>query len=127
VALELGLETRGWVPQGRRAEDGVIDPRYPGLVETEEAETAVRTRRNVEESEALLVLTHGPTVGGTALALAEAARLGRPTLLLGLDADPAVARTFLAEHAAVNVAGPRESELPGAYEAARVLLRSALS
>ena len=105
----------------------MIDARYPGLAETEQADSAVRTRLNVRDSEALLVLARGAITGGTALALEEADRLGRPSLVQDLDADPAGARGFLSHHGAVNVAGPRESEAPGAYASARALLLSALS
>ena len=29
VGLELGIPCGGWCPQGRREEDGPIDPKYP--------------------------------------------------------------------------------------------------
>ena len=128
MALALGLETRGWVPRGRWAEDGALDARYPGLLETQEAEPTVRTRRNVEDSAALLVLSFGAATGGTALALEVARELGRPTLVVDLDrAEVAAVRAFLAAHASVNVAGPRASEAPRGYAAARALLEAALT
>ena len=105
----------------------MIDARYSGLEETEQADSAVRTRLNVRDSEALLVLARGAITGGTALALEEAGRLGRPSLVQDLDGDPAGARAFLSHHGTVNVAGPRESEAPGAYASARALLLAALS
>ncbi len=29
VALEFGIPCGGWCPNGRKAEDGPMDPRYP--------------------------------------------------------------------------------------------------
>ena len=58
VALDLGLEAGGWVPRGRRAEDGVIAERYP-VRECESDAYAERTRLNVRDSDATLVLTRG--------------------------------------------------------------------
>src|SRR4029453_9428059 len=47
VARVLGIPHHGWVPAGRRAEDGVIGPEYDGLRETESPEYAERTELNV--------------------------------------------------------------------------------
>lgn len=116
AALASGVEVAGWCPAGRWAEDGPIDARYP-LRETAAADPAVRTRRNVAESDALLVLAPSPPSGGTALAIAEAARLGRPVLVAGPGDDPAEAVAWLGRQRVgrLNVAGPRESEAPGVY------------
>ena len=76
VALELGLPCGGWCPQGRRAEDGPIDPRYP-LRETRAAAYPVRTRWNVRDSDGTLILTRGRPDRGTALTADLAKRLGK--------------------------------------------------
>src|SRR3990172_585133 len=84
VALERGLRIGGWVPRGRLAEDGPIPARYTGLVETDSAALAVRTVRNVRDSDATLVVSHGPPSGGSRLALDEALRRRRTRLHLDL-------------------------------------------
>ena len=48
-AIEKGLEHGGYVPRGRKAEDGRIDDRY-NLVELSTRSYPGRTRRNIEES-----------------------------------------------------------------------------
>jgi len=63
VALERGLEVGGWVPYGRVAEDGRIPDGYPGLVETDSRDPAVRTMRNVRDLDATLIVSHGPLTG----------------------------------------------------------------
>lgn len=128
-AREAGLETGGWCPRGRWAEDGPVPARY-ALRETPDADPAQRTRWNVRDSDATLILVRGVPTGGTALSLTCAREQGRPHLVVDVDADvdakgPAerIAR-WLAELApdVLNVAGPRESEAPGLGETARALL-----
>src|SRR5687767_2999372 len=65
-AVGVGLPHGGNVPRGFAAQDGTIDrARYPGLVETPEADPDVRTKRNVLESDGTLVITKGPPDRGT--------------------------------------------------------------
>ena len=135
AAIEKGLGYRGWCPKGGWAEDLPEPPgllaRYKHLRETPEADPAERTRRNVRDSDRLLVLTDssGVTVSkGTELARDLALKLGRPCLVLDLDAGDTLeqARVFLDAgegDIAVCIAGPRESEAPGIYAKARALLR----
>jgi hypothetical protein len=134
AAIEKGLAYRGWCPKGGWAEDLAEPPgllaRYPHLRETPEADPAERTRRNVRDSDRLLVLTDssGVTVSkGTELARDLALKLDRPCLVLDLDASGVVeqARAFLnvgEGGMAVCIAGPRESEAPGIYAKARAFL-----
>ena len=128
AARKLGLPVGGWCPAGRAAEDGPIDPRYP-LRETPSTDPAQRTEWNVRDSDATLILSPEPLAGGTALTRECAERLGRPMLVVDPAAeDPEAARAWLAavRPGRLNVAGPRESELPGAYASAEGFLRRAL-
>jgi hypothetical protein len=59
AALECGIETGGWVPKGRLAEDGVIPEKYMGLKEAPSKEPAVRTTLNVRDSDATLIVSRG--------------------------------------------------------------------
>lgn len=133
VALALGYAVAGWVPAGRRAEDGVIPLQYQGLRETPGQDPAERTRRNVRDSDATLVLARGEPGGGTALAIATARRLGAPLLIVDLcvvDEHAAAKRVRRWLHvndvARLNVAGPRASEDPEIYAATRAVLERAL-
>jgi len=126
VALQLGLDCGGWCPRGRRAEDGPIHERYP-LQETSWHGYPQRTRYNVRDSDATLILTHGPVDGGTALTVRLAEKLIKPYLVVDLNCDEVttqdVARWLTSTKIVVlNVAGPRESSQPGIYDAARTFL-----
>ncbi len=83
AALAAGLSHGGWCPRGRLAEDGVIPRRYH-LEELEEPDYAARTKRNVADSDATLIFTFGPAVGGSAATIGYAIRLQRPWLHLDL-------------------------------------------
>lgn len=130
VAMALGLACGGWVPRGRRAEDGRVPPVYP-MREAPSSAYAERTRLNVRDADATLILTRGEPVGGTALTIAAARRLRRPVLIVDLEAaaGPAGARKWLNRHQVrvLNVAGPRESGAPGIYAEACVFLRRLLN
>jgi hypothetical protein len=55
-AIEKGLEHGGYVPRGRKAEDGRIDDRY-NLVELSTSSYPARTRRNIEESDGTVIFS----------------------------------------------------------------------
>lgn len=129
VAEVLGLERGGWCPKGRWAEDGPIPESYP-LKETRARSPSGRTRANVRDSDATLILTDGAPTGGTRLTLAIAEQLKRPTLCVdfSLGTDIKLVQRWIRESQAdvLNVAGPRESNAPGIYDMAHGFLVMAL-
>ncbi len=125
AALDAGVPCGGWCPRGRRAEDGRIPARYP-LDETASPRYVERTRRNVRDSDATLVLAWGEPSGGTRATVAFAGRMAKPCLVLdmrelGDDAAAARAGAWIAAErvGALNVAGPRASGQPDARDRAR--------
>lgn len=133
VAVAHGIEHGGWCPAGGWAEDHPDPPgllaAYPALRAAPDADPATRTRLNVRDSHATLVVRPGPADSpGTDLTAAAAEALGRP--LLVTSGDPQRVRAWLVGlgHGLVlNVAGPRESEQPGTYAATRRLLEDLLA
>lgn len=136
VALELGIDSGGWCPAGGWAEDQPEPPGllalYPNLVATPQADPAVRTRLNVRDSDATLVVWDGAVPSpGTRRTIDIALELGRP--LLVTVGDVAEVDAWLAglpelpTGIVLNVAGPRESGCPGTYERTAELLRAALA
>lgn len=122
AALDAGAPCGGWCPEGRRAEDGPIDPRYP-LTELSGAGYRRRTRRNVIDSDATVILSSLPLTGGTAQAHGDCVAHRRPCLVIDTAADePAAAAVkidaLIRDHrvARLNVAGPRASGQPGVYD-----------
>ena len=136
-AIETGLEHGGYVPRGRKAEDGRIDDRYD-LVELSTSSYPARTRRNIEESDGTVIFSLNLRLsGGTKLTLDLANKLGKPVLhiydtrkerisnpdLLRLEIQALT--DFLSSNKIeiLNVAGPRESKEPGVYDWALTMLR----
>jgi hypothetical protein len=118
-ALEHGLAHGGWCPKGRRAEDGRIPPRY-ALIETPSKDYEQRTRWNVRDSDATLIISKSSTLtGGSAYTRRCAEQLDQPWLHVhpGSD-DPKRIREFLERHRVkiLNIAGPRASTEPGITE-----------
>ena len=144
VALALAIPYGGWCPRGGWAEDFPHPPgllaRYPLLRETPHADPAQRTRWNIRDSDAVLIIM--PAAGaaisaGTDLARQCAEQSGKPLLTVALDDPAAAARTtaWLQKIAAapdardpfpLGIGGPRESEAPGIYHRAVEFLRQAL-
>jgi hypothetical protein len=138
AAIERGVPYGGWCPQGGWAED-LPDPPgllalYPGLRAAPERDPRRRTEWNIRDSDRLMVLVDRaglPVSKGTQYALRCAQALGKPHVIVDLDHSDAIgqARAFLAQGQgafALCTAGPRESEAPGIYLAARAFLRTLL-
>lgn len=118
-AIANNVPHGGWCPKGRLAVDGVIDARYC-LLETESSGYRQRTKLNVRDSDATLILNSGALDGGTALTVRLCESSGKPYLVCQLDSDSEViagVHKWLAEvvSAVLNVAGPREEKRAGIY------------
>ena len=134
VAIAAGVPYGGFVPRDGWAEDlphppGVLSA-YPRLTPTASDDPLVRTVANVVVADATLVVTSSsrPSRGTTATTRAAEAR-GRPLLIVepdaqGVDDGLADWLMMLPAACALNVAGPRESEWPGAYRTARSYLEA---
>jgi hypothetical protein len=128
AAIELGISHKGHCPKGRKAEDGVIPPKYQ-LVETGSAEYSDRTEANVAAGDGTLICTFGRLSSGSKHTAEFARKLGKPVLHLDLNAEATdyavkTVRNWLEEHDIknLNVAGNRESEAAGLHGAVKDLL-----
>ena len=130
AALEYDFAHGGWCPRARRSEAGPIPARYR-LQECESSDYSFRTERNVLDSDGTLILYRHELRGGTALTLQRAKQHHRPFFLAEFDSESAVITEvghWINDHQiqVLNVAGPRESHSPGAYEEAREFLMKLL-
>jgi predicted Rossmann fold nucleotide-binding protein DprA/Smf involved in DNA uptake len=128
-ALDHGISTGGWLPRGRLAEDGALAESYPNMKETASPAPEARTRLNVLDSDATLIIVRGPVAGGTLLTVEAARSGGKPLFIADLsgsfgESECSSFGRWLAEEKieTLNVAGPKESEDPGIYDAARAFL-----
>jgi hypothetical protein len=122
VALALGIPCGGWCPNGRRAEDGQIPPRYP-LSETESPDHGDAARLNIKSADAVLLLYVRQPGMGTRHTLNLANNMHKPIITVDLAGgpDPQDVRDWLAGFGGgivLLIAGSRESTIPGIHSAA---------
>ena len=105
-----------------------MDARYQ-MRETESKDYRQRTRRNVADSDATLILNLGELANGSLATRHFAERVNKPVRVVALDAgdlatEAARVHEWLADNAiaVLNVAGPRESKRPGIYRNALAFL-----
>ncbi len=133
-AIENGIPHGGWVPKGRRSEDGRVPDRY-NLQEMTSSQYPPRTEKNIRESDGTLIVTMKPNLtGGSALTEKLAKKHKKPCMhvaagnLASVAQHGVVVRGWLDRHdiKTLNVAGSRESKEPGVHEATMILLRATL-
>ena len=122
AALESEVSIGGWCPQGREAEDGPIAEKYP-LQELPGSGYIKRTLKNVQDSDATVIIYFESISGGTEKTLLYCINEKKPYLLIdgsGLSQDIASKRIkhFIGENqiTLLNVAGPRASTEKRGYE-----------
>jgi len=142
LAIERGMGWGGWCPKGGWAEDfpnapGLL-PQYPRLKEMPQSNPLQRTEWNVRDSDAALIITGGGGMSvsvGTGRARQWARQHGKPELVV--DATDAKAsahasawlaaqRKRFGSDMTLSIGGPRESEAPGIYALARMLIGAIL-
>jgi hypothetical protein len=122
AAIKLGFPYGGWIPKGRRTEDGPLPCRYV-LSETKSSDYADHTGKNILASDGTLILCHGPLTGGSKLTQELACHHGKPVIHFDLEQTPVFLaptdiRKWVIEHnvGVLNVAGPRASDDPRIYD-----------
>jgi hypothetical protein len=133
AARELAIPCGGYIPAGRWTEDGPLSPDYQGMVETESEGPSARTKLNVRECDATLIITRGACEGGTLLTAETDRKSGKRLQIIDLTLlRPEVAILAIldwiemAAPARLNVAGPRASKDPAIYAEAKAILLEVL-
>lgn len=134
AALDAGFPCGGWMPRGRKAEDGPIPGRYP-LDELANGGYEERTLQNVLDSDGTAILHAGPIEGGTRQTQVYCVEHRKPCV--GVDGSlltPQEAarklEAFIERHriGVLNIAGPRASKWRGghayAHETVKLLLQA---
>jgi hypothetical protein len=130
AARESQLLCTGWCPKGRLAVDGPLGPIYT-LHETDSTDYAVRTRRNIEDTDGTLILVDRgiESIPDGTLLTQQYARETQKFLLVVDICIPTIPMTNTAKNwiirnkiYSLNIAGPREATCPGIYEKAKSYL-----
>jgi hypothetical protein len=137
AAVMTGRPYEGWCPKGGWAEDFLDPPgllaKYACLKETPTDSPDQRTEWNVRDSTATVVLVPDANYRskGTQFTIECAKKYSKPCTVIHYLEDGAVAQlknviSRLGEGKTLNIAGPRESEHPGAYDLCLPLVVEAL-
>ena len=138
AALALGVAWGGWAPKGWRAENGEIPVAFRAhMQEHASANYIVRTRQNVVDSHATLILSDAyPLSGGTLRTRDFCTNLMRSHFVVTFGETDAVEKVrkwlgqfFAAAHPVpfvLNGAGPRATNSPGIQSRTRLFLTEVL-
>lgn len=130
AAIQLGLDFGGWAPAGYRAEDGTVPEIFRvRMRETNARDYGLRTRLNIQDSDATLIISFATELsGGSSFTAKHAKQQRKPCKHLVLpargetripDAVRSAVLAWIADRriGVLNVAGPRESKEPGIEQA----------
>jgi len=134
IAVEYDISIGGWCPRGGLDENGRnILEIHASLIEATTSVPAERTKLNVRDSDATLIIVPSLPLpetikDGTQLTIDEAIRLKKPHLIISLAEKEAAAETIFnwcTENNihTLNIGGPRESSSSGIYEECCELFR----
>jgi hypothetical protein len=127
-ALKHDIPHGGWIPKGRKAEDGSLPHKYR-LMEMPTGDYSKRTEKNILDSDGTLIISHGILTGGSALTAELAKLYKKPWTHIDLEAIPSPKAASMVQEwigrneiKVLNIAGPRASKDPMIYQATMDLL-----
>lgn len=131
AAIEMDVDYCGWVPLGRRAEDGRVPDIYK-LSECRQDGYKLRTEINVAFCSGVVIFTYGPLTGGSKLTYEFAVKQGKPWMWIDLNNQGeygAVIAQFITDNSIryLMVAGNRESKAPGIHAQVKTIMMQTLA
>lgn len=130
TAIKFNIDHGGWIPAGRKAEDGILSDIYH-MEEMPTDSYPKRTEQNIMDSHGTLIISRGQLTGGSLLTHKLASKLERPCChidLIKIDEFEAaiIVNSFVSEYFIdlLNVAGPRASSDPEIYRSVKALLET---
>ncbi len=128
VAIQFNIPHGGWIPKGRKTEDGTLPEKYQQQ-EMPTASYSARTEKNVQDSDGTVIISHGKLTGGSAYTRKMAMKHGKPWFHADLNKLPTFQAAMIIDDwisknkiEALNVAGPRASDDPLIYGLVTVIL-----
>lgn len=132
AAIELGIPHGGWIPKGRKTEEGPLPAKHK-LKEMRTTSYPKRTEENILDSEGTVIFTFGKLTGGSELTRKLAKMHGFPCIHVDLSKVTVgeganLVRSWIEKHniKVLNVAGSRASKAPAAYDITKQILKAAL-
>ena len=132
IAIKFEIPHGGYVPRGRKSEDGTVPEKY-NMSELSTSLYPARTEKNIQSSDGTLILTRGILTGGSKLTEKLALKHGKPLCVTDLKEISEFQASLKIIKWAVenqietlNVAGPRASHDVKIYDMALDVLETVL-
>ena len=130
AAIHCGIKCGGWTPKRWKTENGKMSQRLRSvLVEHSSSNYLARTKKNVAEADATLILSNVlPLNGGTLKTKVFCQELSKPFLVLKVDDEKATMKicdwlmSLAKDDVVLNIAGPRESKASGIQKKTKELI-----
>jgi hypothetical protein len=133
-AISNGIRHGGWVPKGRIAEDGIVPLKY-NVKEHKSEKYPPRTAANIHDADVTIIFTGNVLERGCLLTANLCKSMNKPYLIINIE-EMVENSTFSVERIKIitwldkikpkilNIAGSRESKLPGIYKRVKDLLQA---
>jgi len=120
AAMALNIPYGGWLPKGRKAENGIVPEKYTQFQVMTKGGYPKRTEQNVIDSDGTVIFTYGKLAAGSSLTKKFAVNNNRPWLHVDLDAvnnPAALINEWVLDWdiKVLNVAGVSASKAPSIY------------
>ncbi len=120
AAIFCNVPYGGWLPRGRKAENGTVPEKYTQFQVMTRGGYPKRTEQNVIDSDGTVIFTYGKLAGGSSLTKKFSVKNNRPWRHVDLDAvnnPTALINDWVLDWdiKILNVAGKSASKAPGIY------------
>ncbi len=131
AAIESGVDYGGWVPKGRKAEDGIVPEKYTEFQEMTRGGYPDRTEQNVIDSDGTVIFGYGKLTTGSALTLKLAKQYKKPYLHIDLEIvkdSVSAVKDWIVEWdiKILNIAGRKASKAPEIYGVVKDIIKQVL-
>ncbi len=131
AAIESNISYGGWLPKGRKAENGIVPEKYSAFQVMTRGGYPMRTEQNVKDSDGTVIFTFGKLSGGSSLTKKYAVKNKKPWVHIDLTAktDPTEKlKNWLLDWdiQILNVAGKSASKAQNVYGLVKSIIQDVL-
>ena len=131
AAIACNVPYSGWLPKGRKTENGPLSERYTDFQVMTRGGYPKRTEQNVIDSDGTVIFTYGKLAGGSSLTKRFAVNHNRPWLHIDLDAVREPATKIIEwiiewDIKILNIAGKSGSKAPTIHGQVKDIIRQVL-
>jgi len=131
AAIDCGVPYGGWLPKGRKTENGPLSDKYTDFKEMSYGWYPERTEQNVIDSDGTVIFTYGKLSTGSGMTMGFSKRHNRPCLHIDLnkvDKPVETIKNWINDMniKILNIAGRRYSKSPDIYSDVKRIITDVL-